>query len=343
MFFPARRHNELVKKAGELFPITVVERAGPSRIHPWMVTPQWFTSPVTNKSYWRGRVEAGMVNAVPARVDMLLGDAPPEAQARLEAEAKEGKKKRPNLTDKVGVFLDEGAAVQMNWRRVGQGAGPESVSGDADSGRVTGVFEKVPEFFLRLGVKDANPNLLAGEEPTEDVRYLAASDIVVNQPRVRMTNEVTVGAVVDGVLVSVNPGFSVPKDLQPTLVAESKYVRQAPTFNVEDLFFQRFVDDQFDRVHLATVFALSPLNPEEQSIDATWNTYVRYFCHWNLAFATQAPEPRQEFQPLVIVTGLAGGIGDFVMQTFLTQNNDFAQAALDFYQQRKLAGAFWAV
>jgi hypothetical protein len=343
MFFPAGRHNELVKKAGELFPITFVEIEGPSRIHPWMVTPQWFTSPVTNKSYWRARVEAGMVNAVPARVDMLFGDAPIQAQERLEAEAKEGKKKRPNLTDKVGVFLDEGAAVQMLWRRVGKGADPEGFIANTTTGKVLGVYEKVPEFFKRLGAKDENPDPFA-VDVDQDVRYLVAGDLALFQPRVRMVNNVTVGGVVDGVLVSVNPSFSVPPDITPRLVAMTKFIRperSEPT--PQDIFFNRFVDDEFDLVHLSRVFALSPLNNESQDVDGTWNTYVQHLCHWNLAFGVQNPEPRTEFKPLTIVTGLAGGIGDFIMNTFLTFNNDFSQAAIDFYRQRRLSGAFWAV
>jgi hypothetical protein len=335
--------QKLLQKVEQYLPIKFDYTAAGSRPHPWQIQAQYYTDPITNLSYWRASLSPGLVNGFPAKITMQYSDAPLAAQERVRLENIEAKKPAPKDTDRVDVYLDEQAAVKLSFRKIGSDADPDSISGDAGSGNVTGVFEKVPDFFKRLGVADANTNLLA--EKPETKRLLLACDIVLNQPRVSLTNSISISAAsIDTTLVSINPGFQSPADREATVTALSKYVVPTQTTNFTDLFFQRFVDSSTDLLHLSTVYLLSPVLP---LLDATnlsgWQPFIKYNCHHNLVHATKQIERRDEFVPLSLVVPFAGGVAQPIFDYILAENNFFAQAALDFYQQRNLGGKFYAV
>jgi len=335
--------HKLLQKVEQYLPIKFDYTAASSRPHPWQIQAQYYTDPVTSLSYWRASLSPGLVNGFPAKITMQYSDAPLAAQERVRLENIEAKKPTPKKTDRVDIYLDEQAAVRLSFRKIGSDANPDSVSGDAGSGKVTGVFEKVPDFFKRLGVSDANTNLLA--EKAETKRLLLACDIVLNQPRVSLTNSISISAAsIDSTLVSINPGFLSPTDREPTVTALPKYVVPDQTTNFADLFFQRFVDSSTDRLHLSTVYLLSPVLPLLDAANlGSWQPFIKYNCHHNLVHATKQIERRDEFLPLSLVVPLAGGVAQPIFDYILAENNFFAQAALDFYQQRKLDGKFYAV
>jgi hypothetical protein len=342
MFYPARRHNQTAEAAAKLLPIRIsAEKAG-QRPHPWQIRPQWVelkTHPAGG--YWTATVNPGLVNGQPAAMTMPFSRTPPAVQARLKAEAKSAKKPQPSGEQRVKVFLDEQASVELRWRAIGADAAPEgSAAGNADTGEVRASFEPVPEFFRIRGVADANPDLLGPQAETE--RYLRACDIVLTQPRVALANEVTVGAVVDGSILSANPTFLVPEDEQPMVTAQAKFVAPSPP-TLESFLSQRFADLPFDQVLLATVYALSPSFPDDTLVRGGWSIFVRYYTHWNLAHAGQRIRPRQELPRITFVTPLAAGLLNLQIGEILSQNNDFSQAMLDLYQQTKLGGTFYAV
>jgi len=235
--------------------------------------------------------------------------------------------------------LDEQASLRMQWRAMGVDAQPENFVANPSRGRVLAVFEPVPDFFKRLGVAEANRNLLAGLAETE--RYLRACDVVLNQPRLAFANEVTVGAVVDGSIISANPTFAIPEDRQPRLTATAKFV---PIRDVQprDLLGMRFIDEPFDQALLATVYALSPPFPQDTQINGGWGIYIRYQLHWNLVHATPRIEERRELPRITFVTPLAAGLLNLQIGEILSQNNDYSQALLDLYQQNNLRGTFYA-
>jgi hypothetical protein len=341
--YTSRLWQKLLHKVEQYLPIKFDYTGAGSRPHPWQIQAQYYTDPIANISYWRASLSPGLVNGFPAKITMQYSDAPLAAQERVRLENIEAKKPAPKKTDRVDIYLDERAAVKLSFRKIGSDADPDSISGDAGSGNVTGVFEKVPDFFKRLGVADANTNLLA--EKPETKRLLLACDIVLNQPRVSLTNTISISAAsIDTTLVSINPGFLSPTDREATVTALPKYVVPAETTNFADLFFQRFVDSSTDRLHLSTVYLLSPVLP---LLDATnlsgWQPFIKYNCHHNLVHATKQIEKRDEFTPLSLVLPFAGGVAQPIFDYILAENNFFAQAALDFYQQRNLAGKFYAV
>lgn len=343
MKYTSQLWQKLLHKVEQYLPIKFDYTGAGSRPHPWQIQAQYYTDPIANISYWRASLSPGLVNGFPAKITMQYSDAPLAAQERIRLESIEANKPEPKKTDRVGVYLDEQAAVRLSFRRIGSDANPDSISGDAGSGKVTGVFEKVPDFFKRLGVSDANTNLLA--EKSETQRLLLACDIVLNQPRVSLTNSISISAAsIDTTLVSINPGFLSPVDREATVTALPKYVVPIETTNFADLFFQRFVDSSTDRLHLSTVYLLSPVLPLLDPANlSTWQPFIKYNCHHNLVHATKQIEKRDEFVPLSLILPLAGGVAQPIFDYILAENNFFAQAALDFYQQRNLAGKFYAV
>jgi len=340
--YPAQLWRRLLDRVAQYLPVKFDFIAAPARSHPWQITAQYYTDP-DKKSYWRATVAPGLVNGIPAKIDMKYMDAPAAAVERIRLDNLKNKKPKPGKNDRVDVYLDEQAAVKLTFRKIGSDADPESVSGDANSGKVTGVFEKVPDFFKRLGVADANTNLL--EDKTETKRLLLACDVVLNQPRVSLTNQIDIfAASVQTTLVSINPGFSIPKDLEPKVISTPKFLPVSDAVIFADIFFERFVDSAQDQIHLSTVYLLSPLLPLQDPANlADWQPYIQYRCHHNLVHATKQIEKRQEFQPLKLVVPLAAGLAQPIIDYILAENNFFAQAALDFYQQRNLRGKFYAV
>jgi len=335
---------KLLEKVEKYFPRTFEYKGASPRPHPWQIRPIWHKDEKDKIGHWRGIVSAGLVNAIPAYVTMIYEEANAEARERIRLAALADKKPLPKPKDLVKIYLDEMAELKFNWRKVGSDGSPESVSGDANSGGLIGSFEKVPDFFKRMGVADANPKLL--EKPPTTQRLLRACDIVLHQPRTSLTNTADISsASIDTTLVSINPDFVIPADREPYLSALPKYVSltsNPSTF--ADLVFQRFIDTPFDQIHLSTVYLLSPQLPllDEDNLQG-WEPYFKYNCHYNLVHATQQIEKRTDFVPLTLTIPLAGGLAQPSINYILAENNFFAQAALDFYQQRKLNGKFYAI
>lgn len=344
MKYEAKWWAKLLHKVEQYLPRRFDYTGALSRSHPWQIRPAWHVN--KNKKYgeWRGILTAGLVNAIPTYVKMIYEEAPAGARERIRLANLADKKPAPKPTDLVKVYLDEMAELKFNWRAIGSDGSPDSVSGDAGSGGITGVFEKVPDFFKRMGVADANTKIL--DKPAETQRLLRACDIVLNQPRIGLINTADISAAaIDTTLVSINPAFLVPSDTESYLTAMAKFVAPtASTAKFEDLIFGRFLDTPIDQFHLSTAYLISPPLPLLNKEDlAGWQCYFKYNCHHNLVHATQQIEKRTEFVPLTLTIPLAGGLAQPVINYILAENNFFAQAALDFYQQRKLNGKFYAI
>lgn len=342
MFFHNHRHNAAVRRAAELLPRQTHVLPAPGRTHPWQVRPVWIEKKASAAGGdWVAVMEPGLVNGLPASVRMNVADLSEEQRTRVRQEAEKAGRPMPPATSQVDVFLDEQPQLRLNWRRIGTGAAGTVTEQD---GELVIRQEPVPEFFKRLGVKDASTNPLGYETtPTQGVRYLAASDLVLNQPRVAVQSEVTVGAAVDGTIVSVQPTYLVPPDRQPKIVSFAKFDPPSPpTLTPQDLFFAPFQELPLDQLHLSTLYALSPWDPASAQIDGNWTIYFKYHVHWNLAHASRIAEAIR-VQPLTLFTGLAAGVGDTLFNFILSNNNDFAQAAANLITANNQGGRFHAV
>lgn len=342
MFFPSHRHNAAVRRASELLPWQTHVLPAPGRTHPWQVRPVWNAKKTTPAGgYWTAVMEPGLVNGLPAAVRMNVADLSGPQRTRVRQEAEKAGRTMPPDTAQVDVFLDEQPQLRLNWRRIGTGAAGTVTE---QGGELVIRQEPVPEFFKRLGVQDASTNPLGYEAtPTQGVRYLAATDLVLNQPRVAVQSEVTVGAAVDGTITSVQPTYAIPADRQPRVVSFSKFDPPAsPALTPQDLFFAPFQELPLDQLHLSTLYALSPWNSPGEDIDGNWTIYFKYNLHWNLAHASRIAEAIT-VPPLTLFTGLAAGIGDALYNFILANNNDFAQAAANLITANNQGGRFHAV
>ena len=335
--------SKILSIVEKCFPIRFDFTEGRPAPHPWEIRPFWHKDKKGKSGEWRGMITPGLVNCIPTYVKMIYEEASDEARERIRLAAVANKKPEPKPTDLVKIYLDEQAELKFNWRAVGTDGSPDSVSGNANSGGITGVFEKVPEFFKKMGVADANTKI-GGEVPAT-IRLLKACDIVLNQPRTSLTNNTTISAeTTSTTLVSINPGFQLPPDREPYLAAFPKFVTRQVTPKFDDLILNRFIDTALDQFHLSTAYLLSPALPLLDPSDLEgWQCYFKYNCHYNLVHAPQQIENRTEFVPLTLIIPLAGGLAQPSINYILAENNFFAQAALDFYQQRKLNGKFYAI
>lgn len=342
MFFQSHRHNEAARRAAQLLPWQTNVLPAPGRTHPWQVRPVWISKEAMPAGgYWVAVIEAGLVNGLPAAVRMTVADLNEDQKARVKAEAEAARRPMPPDTAQVDVFVDEQAQLRLNWRRIGAGAtGTTSVV----NGEPQTSYEPVPLFFRNLGVQNAAAGQAGYEStPTQGVRYLAASDLVLNQPRVATQSEVIVGAAVDGTIVSVQPTYLVPPDRQPMVVSFAKFdPPPPPTLTPRDLFFAPFQELLLDQLHLCTLYALSPWNPASDQVNGNWALYFKYNIHWNLAHASRIAEAVR-VQPLTLFTGLAAGVGDTLFNFILSSNNDYAQAAANLIIANNQGGRFYAV
>lgn len=329
--------NNLVRQLGTRYPIRVKIPEPMDPNHAWKVS----TSYDSNRKTWVATLTPGLVNGKIAQVVMPFGRAPDDFQAHQRLARPD---RTFSSTTPVGVPLDFRPLLDLRWREVGGGAGPLLVN--PVGGEIRETFETVPRFFLRQGVRPAGGS--ARFEPGQ--RRLFASDVVLSQPRTALVNETSVfpGGLLGGSIVSVNAVSFSPRDSQepPGVVSFSRF-DPAPIQNTfAEVFFQRFLDEPVDQLHLSTVYALSPELEKGGSfpdgIDQSFTLSTRYYCHYNLAHATRTL-PRVRTPPLTLVTGLAAGLGDVMFNYILSFQNDFAQATLDLFNQRSLRGSFWAV
>ena len=330
MKYTSRLWQKLLQKVEQYLPIKFDYTGAGSRPHPWQIRPVWHKDKNAKYGEWRGIVTAGCVNGLPVYVNMKFDEASDEAQLRIEANALAEKKPKPKPASIVKVYLDETAELKFLWRDVG-GVG-ESAG-----------FERVPEFFKRLGVQGRNTNYAADTQ--QDVRLLRACDIVLNQPRVALTNEVRIDAqTISSTLVEITPGFTSPKDLEPFLIGIPKFVPVKLADAFADIFFRRYDDAPKDQLLIATVYLLSPKLPIFDSNDlSNWQCYFSYQCHYNLVHATKQFERTKDFVPLRVVVPLVAGIAQNIVDNILATNNFFSQAVMDFYKQKNLEGKFYVI
>jgi hypothetical protein len=338
MKLKAKDWNEAVRDLASRYPISVqVEKTLPP-IHAWSVEPIWDGE----RKKWTAKIQAGSVNCKIATIAMSFARSPESFKKYIQA-INPDKKYKPD--QRVSVPLDFSPVIDLTWREIGGDAPPTSTTGDGNDG-IKKTYEIIPSYFAKRGVvpggsTDFNPDLQ---------RKLYACDLVLSMPRPYLVNEITVlpGGILGGSIISVDPKPVIPPDISepPSVYAISKYSVPIIQNSFADIFFQRFLDEPKDDLHLSTVYALSePLGTGLgiNGIDQTYDLAARYYCHYNLAHATQRVVPRLITPPLRLVTGLAAGLGDVMFNLILSTANDFAQAVLDLYQQRSLRGMFWVV
>lgn len=330
--------NRTMARLCTRYPVSFQMTEAPVPEHAWMVTPIFEE---TDKR-WTAQIRPGLVNGRLPTIAVTYAKISEAAKNYLTI-------KDPTKTylgtDMVQLPLNFNPAVPLVWREIGGTADPISVSGTG--GNIRQTFEAVLPIFVNQGVQAPGQvqNAAIGQ------RRLFACDIILSQPRPFLVNEISSlpGGLLGGSIFSVDAKATVPKDIQqpPKILAIPRYTVPAVSNSFGDIFFQRFLDEPKDEVHLSTVYALSPPLDGGASfptyVDETFTLDTRYFCHYNLAHALQRVVPRTISPPLTLVTGLGFGLGDTLFNLILASHNDLVQSTLDLFNQRSLRGMFWNI
>ena len=269
--------------------------------HPWQHSLSW----QAEGEAWLARVRRGYVYRSGGRVsgaDNLLevtGDTPIASEPPREP------------WEDIQVTLDRDA-----WRALGSDADP-----------LAGETETIPQKFLDLGVTypegvtidtDDLSITFTAANVEEPVRLLRAQDVVLQIPR-------------DSVALDVRPNEAGTLQIFTSYQTNRDAPRIYPTrrfFADPDLLAAEitpdWLDDPWHRVHLATVYLLSPPEtPAGSEPDGTWQPHVAHRFFYNLAHHVSLPDPATQSEPLSAdgLTGLAAGVGDRLIRDFIDQIN----------------------
>jgi hypothetical protein len=338
MRIKAKDWNAAMRDLCTRYPISVQVENATAPEHAWTVNTAWDG----DRKKWTARVKAGSVNCKIATISMPFARSPESFQKYIQA-INPDKEYKPD--QRIPVPLDYLPVIDLSWREIGGDALPDGTTANGNDG-IKNTYETVPAYFRKRGVVPAQTT---NPDPGLQ-RRLYACDLVLSMPRPYLVNEITVlpGGILGGSIISVDAKPVTPPDISepPTVYASAKYTVPEIQNSFSDIFFQRFLDEPKDDLHLSTIYALSqPVGTSlgQGGVDETCTLETRYYCHYNLAHATQRVVPRLITPPLRLVTGLAAGLGDVMFNLILSTANDFAQAVLDLFQQRSLRGMFWVV
>lgn len=301
--------------------------------HPWEIVPIWSGG----RKLWRYEITPGFVNGEPPLCLMDRKDAPKQYKNRDE--------------DRVEVPLTHSPqpVIQTShWRRIGPDASPVGATQSPGDLSVKLNFEGVPEYFQAIGVGDP-PNTKLGQfgvetviGPNTSTRLLRAVDVILTQPRPAVKAEVNVGGgPINGSFATVDLVYQMPDRKEPTIEHRSKYESAALSSEL-DLLSGGLQDEPWDKIHIATIYAVSPRGAREGSDpDATWTLHPDHKVFWNLNHGTNRIPQSVPFQPLVFPMHLAGGAGTLAVNSALAVINDNADLVLEYLRAARLTGRFW--
>jgi len=269
-----------------------------SYAHPWITKAHY-------SGGWKARVVIpGFVNGIDPRVP------------GVEVEDIDGTKREAVLTDSP--------EIPLNVFRTPGGEG-----------------DKILDVFLALGVREPKAdnlsiNALGGVSVIEESeaanttppRELRAVDLYIAKSRATFTAQVTLvdASGTSGVIVD----YGVKYDTS-TLDREGTRTRfmQAGKFQpvrkptLAERLFGDFQDEGEDRLHICTVFLLSPPNVTGEP-NVSWTPYVQNHVFWHLKHHAPNEVPAKQPDPIRFHSGLAGGLGDLVINQYLALNNDLS-------------------
>lgn len=292
--------------------------------HPWKLSARW------QQEQWRVFVRPGFVNG-----------RDPTISSERDGEQKE-----------VGITDPERPHLTPGWRNplasLGMGA---SLAGDLFSLPAEGY----PKFFETLGVRKAatGSRAVAAYDPQSDeerTRELRACDIVLVTPRVATNQQ-----------VDIHDPFSEAQTVTISTTFNDSYARSAPSKHrllavakweppkeptAMDRLMGQAVEPQTDEIKIATLWMVSPPNPEggeEAEPDGTWVAYPQYDAFWNLAHAPRRAVPAKPPEPITLRTGLIGGLADSIFAALLAPVNDANNRVYAFLNATTFKGQYWTV
>lgn len=292
--------------------------------HPWKISARW------QDEKWCVFVRPGFVNGQDVTISAM----------------REGKPKDVPLTDRDRPFLTPG------WRNPLASLGM-SASSAGDLFELPA--EAYPKFFETLGVRKANPGSrrVAAYDPQGDAertRELRACDIVLIVPRVATNQQVDIQ---DPLITAQTVTISTAFNHSYASSVESKYrLGAVPKWEAPkeptamDRLMGTAVEPQTDEVKIATLWMVSPPNPEGGEAaepDGSWVAFPQYDVFWNLAHAPRKQIPAAPPKPITLRTGLLGGMADTIFAALLAPVNDANNRVHAFLNATTFKGEFWTV
>jgi hypothetical protein len=291
--------------------------------HPWMTTARWDAK----AKQWNANVVAGFVNGI----DPLCAAVDPQT----------GKPVSVGLTaDPVLPLL--------------------SVV-DRTAGSLSGVDLPIPAFFAEMGAAvdksvslDSSGNITQGEN-APGWRRLLSCDLYLSIARLGVNGTIQVndnpgGGSVTSLVPSFDSSALATYGTRPRFkVIKNLKIQQEETA-AQKLFAtwtgqQLQPDIPYDELLVSTVFFLSPPQTDAAApLDGSWKAYVQHFVFYNLLYAAQTVAQFQKpLNPIVLYTGLAGGLGDAIVNEDLSTINDTSQALATGLAQVSQKGMFWSI
>ncbi len=295
----------------------------PSVPHPWLTTASWDAK----AKQWNASVVAGFVNGI----DPLCSAVDPQTGKLIS----------------VGLTADPVLPLL-------------SVV-DRTAGSLSGVDLPIPAFFAELGAAvdksvslDSSGNIAQGEN-APGWRRLLSCDLYLSIARLGINGTIQIndnpgGGSVTSLVPSFDSSALSTYGTRPRFkVIKNLKIQQEETA-AQKLFAtwtkqQLAPDIPYDELLISTVFFLSPPKTDAAApLDGTWTPYVQHSIFYNLLYAAQTVAQLQHpLNPIVLYTGLAGGLGDAIVNEDLSTINDASSALSTGLAQISQKGMFWSI
>lgn len=266
--------------------------------HPWITKAHYAGG-------WKARVVVpGMVNGLDPRVP------------GVEVKDSDGTKREAVLTDSP--------EIPLNTFRTPGGEG-----------------DKILDVFLALGVREPKTDnisfdALGGVTIVDESqatnatppRELRAVDFYIAKSRATFAAQVTLidASGTSGVIVDYGVKYdtsTLDREGTRTRFMQTAKFQPVRKPTLAERLFGDFQDEGEDRLHICTVFLLSPPNSTGEP-DASWTAYVQNHVFWHLKHHAPNEVPAKQPDPIRFHSGLAGGLGDLVINQYLALNNDLS-------------------
>jgi hypothetical protein len=280
--------------------------------HPWNIIPRW------RQNRWYLNIRPGFVNGEPP---FVVGSAPEPLPSQT--------------TQPADLELPDVPWVPVPATRLEQAS--------------------IPAFFREKGVEplpDVGSLVSNGRINTQALlnagksKKLRVAEAFLSVSRARLVTEIQQidAAGTSGTILQYGARYDTTDLERNGPRARLLLGAEFPERKIPDLVQRLFgleQDDSEDRLHLATVYFLSPDDKEDLNED--WTPFIKHRAFWNLAHASQTPVPNTPpFRP-PFFTGLAGGIGDAFINQIEAVRDTLEQNVSNFFQQDDPSGAFWSV
>lgn len=300
--------------------------------HPWQLAVRWSPlAKVWECQFHRSSYVAGPVAREVEGPAMRWDSLPRSTRARLGEDP--GEAVSPWLSEEPWFPLPAN-----RWRALGVDAGPA----------LAGTAETIPDALLdrgattgeeiRIDREEQTFTIMRGGSPVERrrVRLVRAVDVVLSVARPRVVLE----AGDDGELGIV---LDVPGDRAPKVTLQRQ--RFEPSLVPEDTLsqFAASIDDTgVDEVLAARIYLLSrPGAPDGTPVDRSWQAYVDQGLFWSPQHRTNREINLVEPLRLRFPTGLAGGVGDALIQSSIADINVRDALASLLVSQARVVGRFF--